>query len=259
VGTRPTRTLIVNADDFGQSVGINRGVMLAHTGGIVTSASLMVRWPAAPDAVRRARHHPNLDLGLHFDLGEWSHADGGWTELHPSPVQPDDPRAVEAEALRQLELFRQLVGRDPSHLDSHQHVHREEPARSVLLSMAAELGVPIRDLDPEVGYLGVFYGQTGTGEPYPSAITVEALLGVLERLPSGVTELGCHPGLGVDLRSMYSRERAAEVKALTDRRVQRTVVTERIDLRTFRDLRSFDRPGRSFGMASSTATRAVSR
>jgi len=171
-----------------------------------------------------------------------SHGEAGWGELHPSPVPPGDARAVEAEADRQLELFRRLVGSDPSHLDSHQHVHREEPARSVLRSMAAELGVPIRELDREVLYLGAFYGQTGSGEPYPSAITVEALVRILEQLPPGVTELGCHPGLNADVRSMYSKERTDEVRALTDGRVRRAVVSERIDLRTFRDLRAVEAP-----------------
>ena len=58
-----TRHLIVNADDFGQSAGINRGIIEAHEHGIVTSTSLMVRWPAAgarwgsasPSERRRAR------------------------------------------------------------------------------------------------------------------------------------------------------------------------------------------------------------
>ena len=47
------RSLIVNADDFGQSRGVNRGVIEAHERGIVTSASLMVRWPAAESADAR--------------------------------------------------------------------------------------------------------------------------------------------------------------------------------------------------------------
>jgi len=45
--TAGTRFLIVNADDFGQSPGINRGIIKAHADGIVTSVSLMVRWPAS--------------------------------------------------------------------------------------------------------------------------------------------------------------------------------------------------------------------
>ncbi|PYS69828.1 MAG: hypothetical protein DMF73_14065 [Acidobacteria bacterium] len=56
------RYLIVNADDFGQSPGINRGVIEAHENGIVTSASLMVRWPAAAEAAQYARGHPDLSV-----------------------------------------------------------------------------------------------------------------------------------------------------------------------------------------------------
>ena len=62
------RYLIVNADDFGQSTGINKGVIQAHEEGIVTSASLMVRWPAAPEAAAYARNRPGLSVGLHVDL-----------------------------------------------------------------------------------------------------------------------------------------------------------------------------------------------
>jgi predicted glycoside hydrolase/deacetylase ChbG (UPF0249 family) len=56
-----TRQLIVNADDFGQSAGVNRGVIEAHENGIVTSASLMVRWPDAADAARYARPAPRSE------------------------------------------------------------------------------------------------------------------------------------------------------------------------------------------------------
>src|SRR5919199_1733575 len=117
------RALIVNADDFGLSPGINAGVAAAHERGIVTSASLMVRWPAAGEAAAYARAHPALSLGLHVDLGEWAYRDGAWVQLYQ--VVPEDDRAAVAEELsRQLAAFRALVGRHPTHLDSHQHVHQ---------------------------------------------------------------------------------------------------------------------------------------
>ena len=63
------RWVIVNADDFGRSRGVNRGIVEAHERGIVTSASLMVRWAAAADAAAYARMRPELSVGLHVDLG----------------------------------------------------------------------------------------------------------------------------------------------------------------------------------------------
>ena len=62
------RLLIVNADDFGRSESINGGIVQAHERGIVTSASIMVRWQAARDAAAYAREHGKLGLGLHLDL-----------------------------------------------------------------------------------------------------------------------------------------------------------------------------------------------
>src|SRR3954451_21419733 len=105
------RYLIVNADDLGQSPGINRGIVQAHEEGIVTSASLMVRWPAAEAAAAYARTHARLSVGLHLDLGEWTYRDDGWVVRY-QVVRGDDADAVTAEAQRQLETFRRLTGRD---------------------------------------------------------------------------------------------------------------------------------------------------
>ena len=88
------RLLIVNADDFGMSAGINRGIAEAHERGIVTSTSLMVRWPAAKDAAVYARARPALGVGLHLDLGEWMYRDGQWFALY-RVVAEDDAAAVE--------------------------------------------------------------------------------------------------------------------------------------------------------------------
>ena len=116
------RVLIVNADDFGLSPGVNAGVARTHEEGILTSASLMVRHPVAPAAAGYARATPSLGLGLHFDLGEWVREDGSWRAVYEVVPLADGPAAIEAEARAQLARFRELTGRDPSHLDSHQHL-----------------------------------------------------------------------------------------------------------------------------------------
>jgi predicted glycoside hydrolase/deacetylase ChbG (UPF0249 family) len=220
------RELIVNADDFGRSELTNAGIIRAFERGIVTSASLMVRWEGAPDAARYARDHRDLSVGLHFDLSEWTHRTGEWVVVY----EADAPAELELE--RQLERFRLLLGRDPTHLDSHQHVHREEPVATLMAETAATLGVSLRGRSPIV-YEGGFYGQSGKGEPYPQGITVASLVALIERLPPGITELGCHPGLDVALDSSYRIERLTEVHTLCDWRVANTIDRERVRLRGF--------------------------
>jgi chitin disaccharide deacetylase len=226
------RYLIVNADDFGQSAGVNQGVITAHERGIVTSASLMVRWPAAREAAAYARQNPSLSVGLHLDLGELAFRDGAWVPVY-EVVPADDADAVAAEVTRQLAAFRRLMGRPPTHLDSHQHVHRSEPARSVLARIARALGVPLRHFSPTVQYCGSFYGQTAGGLPFPEGISVDALLRALAFLRPGVTELGCHPGEEDNLETMYCRERAEEVRVLCDPRVRAVLAAEGIVLCSF--------------------------
>jgi predicted glycoside hydrolase/deacetylase ChbG (UPF0249 family) len=226
------RYLIVNADDFGQSLGVNRGIIEAHERGIVTSASLMVRWPAAVHAANYGRAHPNLSLGLHVDLGEWAFRDETWMPFYE--VGPlDDTAAVADELSRQLAIFHRLVGQDPTHLDSHQHIHHQEPVRSILVELAHQLAVPLRHHSPEVRYCGDFYGQEGTGKPLPENISVDTLLNILAALPPGITELGCHPGDGRGLDSMYRNERIVEVGVLCHPRIHEAIVAMGIELRSF--------------------------
>src|SRR5918911_2757332 len=111
---RLRRRLIVNADDFGLCPGVSQGILAAHEHGIVTSASLMVRPPSAAEAVACSREHPRLSLGLHIDLGEWVYCDEAWTPLY-EVVPLGDAAAVADEVRRQLDMFRSLVGRDPTH------------------------------------------------------------------------------------------------------------------------------------------------
>ncbi len=155
------RDLIVNADDFGRCRLINAGIRRSHEEGIVTSASLMVRWEGAGEAAAYAREHRSLAVGLHLDLGEcWAYRRSRWEATY-EVVRLDDAAAVEREALSQLGAFRRLLGRYPTHIDSHQHVHGSDPVRRVAREIAGELNVPLRGEAGGIRYCGDFYGKTG--------------------------------------------------------------------------------------------------
>jgi predicted glycoside hydrolase/deacetylase ChbG (UPF0249 family) len=230
-----TRFLIVNADDFGLSEGVNLGVIEAHERGIVTSASLMVLRPSASFAADYSRANPQLDLGLHLDLGEWAYDGDEWV-LKNRVVPLDDHAAVAQELERQLSEFRRLVGRDPTHIDSHQHAHLYEPVRSAAVSLAGGIDIPLRHFSTAIQYCGSFYGQTSKGLPIPQAISVESLVAILTDLPSGLTELSCHPGRVTRGEMPYGSERSTEVDVLSHPQVRIVLNSQRIELRSFRDV-----------------------
>ena len=234
------RHLIVNADDFGLCPGVNRGIIECAERGIVTSASLMVRQPAAAEAAAYAKRSRGISLGLHIDLGEWIYQRGDWVRLY-EVVATDDADAVHKEVNRQLAAFRELMDREPSHLDSHQHAHRKEPVRSLLVDLARKLSVPLRECDPVIRYCGDFYGQTGEGEPLPDNISAAGLRAVLHALPDGVTELGCHPGYGEGLSSVYRLEREQEIRTLCNPTIRASLLEANIGLCRFDDLPGFAR------------------
>jgi predicted glycoside hydrolase/deacetylase ChbG (UPF0249 family) len=230
-----SRKVIVNADDLGYTPLTSAGIFAAWRDGVVTSASLMVRRPDAEAAARRAADEGFTDLGLHLDLGEWTCRGGRWQRLY-EVVQLDDATAVRDECERQLDRFRALVGRNPTHLDSHQHVHRDEPVRSAARSIAARLGIVLRDASPLVAYAGGFYGQRGDGHPAPECLTAEAITAILAAATTAVVELGCHPGLDPDLDTMYCHERRREVEVLCTPGLRDRLAAAGFELATFASL-----------------------
>lgn len=218
------RVLIVNADDFGASDGINRGIIEAHTRGIVTSTSLMVTSAAAAAAARLARDHPALGIGLHWDL------DSGDVDL-------GNMRAVRAELGRQLAAFSELLGGLPTHVDSHHHIHRRPDIGPIAVELAAGVGAPLRE-SSSVKFVGGFYGQWEWRVTDLQHISPEFLIWILRNeVGVGWTEIGCHPGYtGGGFRSAYLAEREHELATLTDPRVCREIEELGIRLASYADL-----------------------
>lgn len=229
------RQVIVTADDLGASHGVNRGVFEAHRRGIVTAASLMTDGAAAAEAADLAKDHPELDVGLHVDLGEWVRRGGVWVERY-SRADTSNEVEVRRAVSRQVERFEHLVGRPPSHLDSHQHVHRQSIVGAVLADFGSQLGVSVRERSAGVRYRGDFYGQDGTGATDLDNVAVPALVALIESLEPGCTELGCHPGYADDLESDYAAERAVEVATLCDPAVRAALRAVDAELIGFRQL-----------------------
>jgi predicted glycoside hydrolase/deacetylase ChbG (UPF0249 family) len=247
-GDRSTRRLIVNADDFGLTAGVSRGILRAHRDGIVTSTTLLVNRDADPVLLAELKAS-GLGVGLHMNLTLG--APLARPERIASIVDAEgrfirDARMVAAQAKadevrielgNQIDAFRGLMGRFPTHLDSHHHVGRYSPVREVILDFARALRLPVRSHDGEMRAAARalklhtpdhFAGESGP-EPYWSA---ERVLDHLRALPEGVSEFMTHPGYFDDAlaHSRYGPQRETELTGLTDPRARELIIRHRIAL-----------------------------
>jgi predicted glycoside hydrolase/deacetylase ChbG (UPF0249 family) len=239
------KRLVVTADDFGLSPGVVEGIVEAHELGIVTSTSLMVGAPASDFAFQEARRLPSLATGLHFVL-TFGHPVGPSEPLarprraglpQAEAQAPTSPDEVREELRAQLRAFENGVGRPPTHIDSHHHVHLHPGILRVAIEEAGQRGIPLRSKGREVRerlrlerirtcdrFVDDFFGDD---------VSEERLLYILESLPDGTTELMCHPAREDETLaaiSGYVEPRFRERQTLTSPRVARALVGFGIEL-----------------------------
>lgn len=215
--------LIVNADDFGLSPGVTHGILEAHANGVVTSASFLVDTPASADSARLARHASRMSFGLHADL----------PRERTDPCAPDATERCRIELDRQLARFEMLMGRPPTHLDSHHNVHRHPALAPAFREASARHRLPLRE-HSAARYFSKFYGQWG-GQSHLEQIAVPSLARMLEaEVGPGITELSCHPG-HPDVATGYFLEREAELRTLSDPRIREIIARLEISLVSYHD------------------------
>jgi chitin disaccharide deacetylase len=153
------RRLIVNADDFGFTSGVNRAIVEAHTHGVVTSSTLMANGPAFAEATRLVQTVPRLSIGCHVVLidgepvlspekistlaaraGALHFRDGLKTFAARALAGRMDSGEIVAEASAQIRKL-QTAGIAVSHVDTHKHTHMFPKVLRPLLQAAAACGV----------------------------------------------------------------------------------------------------------------------
>jgi len=230
------KRLIVNADDYGRTPGINAGTLEAHLKGIVTSATVMILEHSAPEGIRQALDQaPRLSLGLHFVVT------GGGTPAVAPPSVPTLapggrfvkdadalPLTLPADEIRrelsaQLAVFEAIAGRPPTHIDSHHHSALHASVQVVFADVARERGLPVRAASARAREIlraeGLVVPDWFLESFYANGATRENLKKLVESLPDGTSELMCHPGHVDDeltRGSSYSAERAREIEILCD-------------------------------------------
>ncbi len=229
------KRVIINADDFGWSAAVNHGIVEAHRRGILTSTTLLTNFPGFEHAAAVARETPSLGVGLHLNI------------VHGAPLSPPDQVAslvdgsgnfagmstllrratlgrlrrpdLDLELSAQLERYRQRIG-EPTHLDSHKHVHIFRPIRDAVIAVARQLAKKRLRTHYETAPLGcstrdwkcrafrILARPTKAAVQQAGCLTPDHFVGLadsggmtpqfynraFDRMPDGITEIMCHPG-----------------------------------------------------------------
>jgi len=255
------RQLVVNADDFGFTRDVNRGIIEAHTRGILTATTLMANGNAFDDAVALAHRHPGLDVGCHLVLVQGRSLACRGAEL-PSGL----PQLVQALLAKRIDPYSELrpqiakvldAGIRPLHLDTHKHTHLWPSVLDAVARLSEEFGIPWvrrpfdlpltgggdvpwtkRALSQGLSSLrGHFHSKLRAhgcrttdhfaGFQITGRYRAAGLSALIRSLPEGLTEFMCHPGFCTDeLRGSATRlreSRQRELEALVSPEVRQAL------------------------------------
>lgn len=246
----PKRRLIVNADDFNLTAGVNAAILDAHDSGIVSSTTILINMPLAAKTIEALRVRPELGLGLHLNVTLGAPVTA--PEEIPSLVTPDGVFRKRKEVLEtlplvseirleyenQIKAFSARFDKLPTHLDTHHQLHDYPAFFTALSEVAQEYRLPVRrskqtGSGPEIPTTDHFFGDldpAGYWRP-------ETLSRTLQNLPPGLSEIMCHPGtLDPDLEAItsFTHGRVREWRLFRTSTLRRTLAELQIDLVHYR-------------------------
>ncbi len=260
------RKLVVNADDFGFTRDVNRGIVEAHRNGILTATTLMACGEAFDDAVQLAREHPTLDIGVHLVL------------VGQAPYPMTVAKLTRAVVLGKIAIYDELsaqvrkvldAGLTPTHLDTHKHTHLLPPVLDAVARISQDFHIPWvrrpfdfpltprgiswkkRAVSRAFGVVrsrfervlqgrGCRYTDHFAGFQITGNFDASGVAALIRALPEGSTEFMCHPGIcTAELRASQTRlkeSREAELRALTSPEARRALEEGSVELVSYREL-----------------------
>jgi hypothetical protein len=248
------KKLIINADDFGLTKGINKGVIKGIKEGIVSSTTVMINMPYAYEGIEILKSMGFKSAGVHLTLTAGSptlpideipslvNNEGKFykrrNELFPKLLLED----AEKELRNQIELFIK-AGLKPSHLDGHHHIQMYDGLREIVAKLAKEFNLPVRYANEETKkYLKQNNIITTDGfsmEFYGDKACIDTIKENLMNFNGETFEFMCHPAF-VDEELMglssYNSYRGKELFILTNKDLMNWIKSNGFDLIGFNGL-----------------------
>lgn len=247
--------LIINADDFGYSKGINYGILEGFKNGVVTSTTLMTNMPGTSHAFQLINEYNELlNVGIHLVLGVGK-------PLSKNPLSLIDSKGyfkniekllieaeiedIEKEFHLQMEKFISY-GIKPTHIDCHQHSHSNKNIFKIVLDMAKKYKLPVRMLQKNKIHLKknkktfINHAESFDGGFYGDLISKKLFKKiVLKNQNYKTVEIMCHPGYVDQIlinNSSYNISRSKELEILTDKEIFDFLKRNTIELISYNDL-----------------------
>ncbi len=242
--------LIINADDFGFSNGVNYGIIDAYKNGVVRSTSIMAGMPGFNHAVELLKSYKGLErlgCGVHLTLSAYKPVlsthktivdeNGFFYKRISDELIKDnfDLEEIYNEFKAQIEKVIEN-GIEITHLDSHHHVHTLKSLKPIIERLIKEYNLPIRggllynlDYDKVIPYSGFFYDKTVSIDGFKK----------LDINKNEVLETMTHPAYldsFVMENSSYNLKRIEELRVLTSKELIDYIEENKIKLCNYRDI-----------------------
>lgn len=223
------KKIIINADDYGLTIGCSQGIIKAMQQGIITSTTVMINMPEAMASIDLLKANKITHIGLHLNLtygkplstpdkvlsliderGYFKRLDGILSEGNLDEINYELSLQVAAFLKTGLTL---------THIDSHHHMHMRPKLQKLCVEIARGLNVPIRKITNPLEKYDILTTDEFYASFYKDSLSIETIKNIIENAPEGISEIMTHPGY-VDetlmMTTSYNTHRQIELDILTN-------------------------------------------